>query len=587
MHPVVLISLFAAVAAGILSGAIWARDPSNRGNQLVATALGGAVVWSLCNVFSNMSDDPATALAFLRGSCLGSVTIGSLSFHMLLTLEPKLIPRYSRFLPFTYVSAAIFVAVALFTPAFWSGVTRTEWGWAGEIGLGVAIAWAATMLFPLAALIEWLRTRNDSAPLARWMGVAVAIPAIVATVTDFVLPFAGVQFPRLGNVSLVTWGALAFWKVYRFRDPIFVPHLFASEILTTLPDGVILSRLDGSIRSVNRKMAELIGVDAGSLVGLPIEAILVDLDTPQSRVHGDGERKLIRSNGEHITALIDEAKLFDEGGECLGKVIVVRDLREVASLRNRLVTSGRLAAVGQLAAGIAHEINNPIAYVQSNINMLEEHWEVVAAEFAKNERESEVATTIAAGREMIEELRDGLDRVTSIVRDVGGFSRNAGPARESTDINELIETAVRVAHPQLRQRAEITRHYGELPLVPCVAQEIMQVFLNLLLNAAHSIEPMGAIRIESATNDEWVEVRVIDNGEGMDAATLEEIFTPFFTTKPVGDGTGLGLPISRQIVEKHGGTIDVESTPGIGTIFRVRLPGVLADEVADTPETSR
>jgi len=98
---------------------------------------------------------------------------------------------------------------------------------------------------------------------------------------------------------------------------------------------------------------------------------------------------------------------------------------------------------------------------------------------------------------------------------------------------------------------------------------------------------MGEIRIDTETHGKWIEVRVIDNGVGMDAATLEEIFTPFFTTKPVGEGTGLGLPISRQIVEKHGGTIDVESTPGIGTTFHVRLPCVITDEVADPPETSQ
>jgi PAS domain S-box-containing protein len=584
MHPVVLTSLFAAVAAGILAGAIWARDPSNRGNQLVAISLVGTMVWSLCNVFSNMSEDPATALAFIRGSCLGSVTIGSLSFHMLLTLEPKLMPRYGRFLPFTYSTAAIFVVIALATPAFWSGVTKAEWGWAGEIGLGVAISWALIIPFPVAALVEWFRSRDDSTKLTRWMGVAVAIPAIVATLTDFVLPFAGIRFPRLGNVSLVAWGALAFWKVYRFRDPIFVPHLFAHEILTTLPDGVMLLRLNGTLRSANRKMAELIGVDASSLVGLPIEEVLVDLETPQSRVHGDRERKLVQADGEHISVLIDETGLFDRDGDGLGRVIVVRDLREIASLRNHLVTSGRLAAVGQLAAGIAHEINNPIAYVQSNINMFEEHWETVATEFEKNEREAAVTETLTDGREMIEELRDGLTRVTSIVRDVGGFSKYSGPALESSDLNKLIDTALRVAHPQLRQRAEITRCYGELPLGPCVAQELMQVFLNLLLNAAHSIEPMGEIQIETALRGDWIETRVTDNGVGMTPETLEEIFTPFFTTKPVGEGTGLGLPISRQIIEKHGGTVDVESTPGVGTVFRVRLPGGNPDEATDVSE---
>jgi signal transduction histidine kinase len=109
--------------------------------------------------------------------------------------------------------------------------------------------------------------------------------------------------------------------------------------------------------------------------------------------------------------------------------------------------------------------------------------------------------------------------------------------------------------------------------------------LNLLLNAGHSIEPMGEIQIETEARGEWIEVRVIDNGEGMNPQTLEKIFTPFFTTKAVGEGTGLGLPISRQIVEKHGGTIEVESTPGVGTIFQVRLPGEISDRIDDAPET--
>jgi signal transduction histidine kinase len=266
----------------------------------------------------------------------------------------------------------------------------------------------------------------------------------------------------------------------------------------------------------------------------------------------------------------------------------VRDLREVASLRNCLVTSGRLAAVGQLAAGIAHEINNPIAYVQSNINVLEEHLEALSTELAKIEpqAEGEAAANLAERLEMIEESRDGLARVTSIVRDVGGFSRSTSPDPERSDINKLLDTAVRVAGPQLRRRAVLNHSYDELPLVPCVAQELMQVFLNLLLNAAHSIEPMGEIRLETQDCGEWVEIRLADNGQGMDSDTLAQIFTPFFTTKPVGEGTGLGLPISRQIVEKHSGTIDVESTPGVGTTFTIRLPNEVVCETADGSEAT-
>jgi PAS domain S-box-containing protein len=582
MHPFVLISLLASLAAGMFAGAILARDPRNRGNQLATAMLACTFVWSLCVVYSNLSPDPATALAFLRCSCIGSVMIGALALHMLLVLEPRLEPRYGRFLPFVYGTAATFVVIALATPAFWSGVTRVAWGWSGDIGLGVAISWAAIIPFPFAALIEWYRSRDDSAKLDTWMGVAVSIPVVAATLTDFVLPFAGIRFPHLGSASLVTWGGLALWKVYRFRDPILAPHLFAREILSTLPDGVALLRLDGTIRSVNGKMAELVGADPNELVGLAIDEILIDLDTPRSRVHGEHERLLLRTTGEQITVLVYEDRLCDDTGDQLGKVLVVRDLREVASLRNRLVSSGRLAAVGQLAAGIAHEINNPIAYVQSNINVLEEYWRAVGSEFEKEQRDAEVTRTCAEGLELIEESRDGLARVAAIVRDVSGFSRDSSPHLESCDVNELLDTAVRVAEPQLRRRACVERRYEELPLVPCVAQELMQVFLNLLLNAAHAVEAMGEIRLETEAGDDWVEVRLTDDGTGMDPETLEQIFTPFFTTKPVGEGTGLGLPISLQIVEKHGGTIEVESTRGVGTQFRIRLPIASPDEIDAT-----
>jgi signal transduction histidine kinase len=253
-------------------------------------------------------------------------------------------------------------------------------------------------------------------------------------------------------------------------------------------------------------------------------------------------------------------------------VLVIRDLREVVSLRSRLITSGRLAAVGQLAAGIAHEINNPIAYVQSNMNLLHEHWGVVKTEFEKSAPGSVIEKILEDGGEMIEESGEGLSRVAEIVRDVGGFSRPSHLERESVDLNKLLDTAARVAHPQLRHRATLERRYGELPLVPCMAQELMQVFLNLLLNAAQSMEMVGTIRLVTEHDGDRVWIHVIDDGKGMDPETLERIFTPFFTTKPVGEGTGLGLSISHQIIEKHGGKIDVESTPGEGTTFHISLP---------------
>jgi len=192
----------------------------------------------------------------------------------------------------------------------------------------------------------------------------------------------------------------------------------------------------------------------------------------------------------------------------------------------------------------------------------------VKTEFEKSAPDSAVERILDDGFEMIEESGEGLSRVAAIVRDVGGFSRPCQLERENADINKLLDTAARIAHPQLRHRATVERRYGELPLVSCTAQELMQVFLNLLLNAAQSMEMVGTIRLVTEHDGD----RVIDDGNGMGPEILERIFTPFFTTKAVGEGTGLGLSISHQIVEKHGGTIDVESTLGEGTAFHISLP---------------
>jgi len=572
MHPYVLISLLSALAAGALAGAIWARDVTNRGNRLAALLLLATAFWCLCDVLSNSARDPATALAFTRLSCLGSIMIGPLAFHMLLTLQPKLHRRYGRFLTFVYASAAAFAIAGIVTPALWTGVTRASWGWAGDIAWGVAVSWLVVLPLPAAALIDWFRLKEPEERADSWMGIAVGIPVLCATLTDFVLPFAEIRVPRLGSASLVAWGGIALWKVYRFRDPILAPHLFAREILETLPDGVILLRLDGTIRTANEKMGDLVGISAGELMGRPIAEILVDRAASRSPVHDERERNLVRSSGDTISVLVDEANLYDDDGNELGKVFVVHDLREIVSLRSRLITSGRLAAVGQLAAGIAHEINNPVAYVQSDLNLLDEHWEAVKTEFEKEAPSPALAAILEEGREMIEESREGLSRVAAIVRDVGGFSRPSHSERESTDINKLLDSAVRVARPQLRICAGVERNYAELPLVPCVAQELMQVFINLLLNAAHSTEMVGSIRLVTRLAGERVQILVTDDGRGMSPETLEQIFIPFFTTKAVGEGTGLGLSISRQIVEKHGGTIEVESAPGEGTTFRICLP---------------
>jgi signal transduction histidine kinase len=259
-------------------------------------------------------------------------------------------------------------------------------------------------------------------------------------------------------------------------------------------------------------------------------------------------------------------------------MLVLRDSREVTDLRRRLVTAGRLAAVGELAAGIAHEINNPVAFVGSNLATLREYFAELAKEHGREARSGDL---LRDGEELIEDCLEGVARVKQIVHDVKGFA-HAGEERSFVSVNSLLDSALRVARPLLPGGARLEQYLSDVPHVHASARHIQQVFLNLLTNAAQAIEPTGTIRVQTSRAAGGVLVRVSDDGCGMGPEVLERVFDPFFTTKDVGEGTGLGLAISYQIVRSHGGEIRIDSTPGKGTGVRVYLPMEGTGETAQT-----
>ncbi len=261
--------------------------------------------------------------------------------------------------------------------------------------------------------------------------------------------------------------------------------------------------------------------------------------------------------------------------------------------QQQLLQSERLASIGQLAAGVAHEVNNPIGYVFSNFSTLEGYLHDVFAMLAAYEAaepaiaDAQTVAGLRALRDKIEleflkddipslmrESKEGIGRVRKIVQDLKDFSR-ADSALEfiPADLHGCIDSTLNIVHNELKYRADVERCYGELPEVECVPSQINQVVLNLLVNATHAIgAERGRITVRTGCDEHNVWIAVEDNGCGIAAEHLSRIFDPFFTTKPVGKGTGLGLSITYGIVQNHHGTIHVASTPGSGTTFRIMLP---------------
>jgi two-component system, NtrC family, sensor kinase len=268
----------------------------------------------------------------------------------------------------------------------------------------------------------------------------------------------------------------------------------------------------------------------------------------------------------------------------------VRLEEKVADRTRELLQSEKMAAVGQLAAGVAHEINNPVGFVNSNLGTLgryatqllklvDAYAECQSLNGIESARLGAVKaeTDLAYMREdlvaLIQESQDGLDRVKKIVQDLKDFSHASDAEWQQTDLNAGLESTINVVWNELKYKAEVKRELGKIPWIRCIPGQINQVFMNLLVNAAQAIPERGTITVSSGTEGDGVWVEVADSGSGMTPEVQKRIFEPFYTTKPVGKGTGLGLSLSWDIVvNKHGGRFDVESTPGRGTSFRIWLP---------------
>jgi two-component system, NtrC family, sensor kinase len=261
--------------------------------------------------------------------------------------------------------------------------------------------------------------------------------------------------------------------------------------------------------------------------------------------------------------------------------------------QDQLMRSEKLASIGQLAAGVAHEINNPVGYVFSNFGTLEKYLTDLFRVLAAYEKaESQLAGTasgseLAALRAEIEldylkedvpalmnESREGISRVRKIVQDLKDFSHvDAQQDWQWTDLHQGIDSTLNIVNNEIKYKADVVKQYGALPEVQCLASELNQVFMNLLVNAAHAIDKTrGTITIRTGVQGERVWVEVADDGCGIPKENQSRIFDPFFTTKPVGKGTGLGLSLSYGIVRKHGGELEVDSEPGRGTRFRMTIP---------------
>ncbi|WP_296269830.1 sensor histidine kinase [Pseudomonas sp. UBA6323] len=309
---------------------------------------------------------------------------------------------------------------------------------------------------------------------------------------------------------------------------------------------------------------------------------------------------LINAQGEYcgLGTVLDLLKAMEARVAQRNRVLrqALVDLKESQA---QLLQSEKMASLGQMVAGVAHELNTPLGYVKNNVQLLRELseplFELAAAQarlgqclndpdcdeasLAQALQAAEQARQQAAPELLAEDLQQlygdtlyGLEQIAELVVGLKDFARLDRAMSEEVDLNDCIRSALLIARNNIKDKAEVVQQLGELPRIACAPSQINQVLLNLLTNAAHAIDGMGRIQIRSWADAQGIHVSLQDNGRGMPPEVMAKIFDPFFTTKPVGQGTGLGLSISYKIVQDHGGQIRVASEPGRGTRFLISLP---------------
>ena len=314
---------------------------------------------------------------------------------------------------------------------------------------------------------------------------------------------------------------------------------------------------------------------------------LIPVEVALQYIHHDG------TEGRFISIVRDitERKRSDDELSKRYEELKVLNI-QLQEAQNQLLQSEKMASIGQLAAGVAHEINNPIGYVHSNLGTLEKYVQDVFSMIDSYEQaegaitDEAVRTRLQSARKkldieflkedlhaLMEESRDGITRVKNIVQNLKDFSHvDASDEWHVADLHKGIDSTLNIVNNEIKYKANVVKEYGDIPEVECLPSQLNQVFMNLLVNAAHAIEERGAITIRTGQQGEEVWVEVADTGKGIAPEHLNKIFDPFFTTKPIGKGTGLGLSLSFGIVQKHHGRIEVQSEVGKGTTFRVWLP---------------
>ncbi len=582
MIPFLLVKLFSAALSVALGAGILARDHGLKSNRLIATFLFCNAWWAFFEFMLYQETNPEIAIWIYRWMAVGWMPLGVLCMHASVTLSSMEDHPVTKMIWPLYAAIALILPSAMTSDFVIAAIVQEEFAWQPVFGFGMVPAYFLLVAPVVGTMICWrsvmiLRDSGGQLQLARIVFFGLAGSLVAGTATAIVLPLFGLAAVGITTTLVALVGLAAAWTLRQYGYSLISSQAFAREILDTLKDGVVLVGGDSVLRDANRAFLRMVGGTKASAIGRPISDWILGFPDREGPSESSAFMELRTRSGEIIPVVVSAPVHFLGPGRFAGQAFLLRDRREILALQRRIVGSVRLAAVGDLAKSIARSINEPVAQARNELDGLSIDWETVEyiSELANLEEPCKEA--IGEGFELIGECTEGVDRISTIVREVGGYSSEMARADfVEVSFADIVSRSLRIASVHAPPWLEVEESLDVDVRIECRSEEIERVVTNLLVNSIQALEEkraeIGHLVIGVAAFGDRALLHIEDDGSGITPEVLDRIFDPFFTTKPVGKGTGLGLAISYHIIKGHDGDIRVSSVPGRGTSVVVELP---------------
>jgi PAS domain S-box-containing protein len=580
MHFYALIPVVAIFVSAAFGAVCVAWNSDRRATAPMCAIFACTGVWALLDLMTFLETDPARAQTWIRWMHMPALLLGPCTTWVLGQILPQVGDRLQGLARAGFAVAVVLGIAAALLPGSMLGVVATDWGsWVARYGIVSILVVPIGTVLPILAGYEALRVevrrQSEKADISRAHAVtfSVFISLLAAISTEYVMPLLELPAPRLGAVVIAS-GSAAMWlrALHASNDLAVTPEGMARSMLDELHDGVALVRLDGTILALNMRFSKMMGCLSSELIGTSlanrVETSIVEICAGLE----DRESILQCVDGRSLPVSLSSSIARDPDGDAISAVVVFRDRREIDALRRRLLTSGRLAAIGELAAGIAHEVNNPIAFIRSDFNLLSRRLEEIRDQATKTSiHESDMAILERVGRR-IEIGLEGIERVAEVVGDVRGFAHVGGAGQGGSDPAVLVEGAMRLARLQRGDDVELRVSDSDCSEWIETGQELKQVLLALILLLVEGMEKGGAV--EAAVESDGDSLRITLAAERLleDANTTIQHFEMLAAGEPGASQSEFGLVIATELMDQMGGSFSLFETGPDALSIALELP---------------